>query len=644
MNLYATSPIACLDCNSFRDDSTIGRMWIDGDHPGFKGEDDWGIRNDGERQIVGASEAEELESKPEPEPPSTQEETLESLKNLKRDGQQEREEALELEEAQRERYKKKKNRWSVGGTKKREHDQTPIESRDNSDSDDVDPLDDLGTGSRRLRRRTCGGEDAMKRRCIVLDTPLTEVQENEDTNGFNDVISSRRKKFDSSLNEDLDMSSSELDAEGDVLARMVAVDNEDKAEASKIKSEQTEPLHDGAVDPNLAVKLPSVEDPEYFDKDLHEEGPSPRAVVERAAEQQDASVTYSDSDGQNYLASLFSFGQSSVTSQTSIMSDSIASTALEQLVSLLLEQESLRLLCVQAVEHASIGPARFERNFQRLLKEYARALEESLSDGSHKRKVEAVRFVHDRARITAGRVRRACDKSNGDRTLNLPLTEDDKRRKVEEYLDRLHGDESEHELAREAQDSSEDSNDDSDGEERTTTAHLNAVRDFLVNGPPFQRLCQNLASFILPSWEKRLSNLSASLSKGADRLGLSKDEIELVKLTVAKFAEADLNSIVLLKSHKQSWSERLQTQSEKETRTTWDWWPLAKPRPAARQGWNLIEWQCVSDEMIFQRAHQSMFCRPVLPLTFLELRRETLGSITEHTSPRISPDADRRPR
>lgn len=136
------------------------------------------IAYDDESLHVQPDETEEAESEEDvPEAPLEQEDILESLKNLKCGGQQEREKAQEFEEAQRERYKKKKNRWSIGGTKKRSHTQS-IGSK-SSDNDDVDPLDDLETGSRRLRRRTYGREDAERpnRSSLLFEIPPAEIEE-----------------------------------------------------------------------------------------------------------------------------------------------------------------------------------------------------------------------------------------------------------------------------------------------------------------------------------------------------------------------------------------------------------------------------------------------------------------------------------
>lgn len=152
-----------------------------GDDSDFEAEEisDDDIAYDDESLHVQPDETEEAESEEDdtPELVAQQEDILESLKALACGGQEEREKAQMFEEAQRERYKKKKNRWSIGGGKKRSHTQS-IGSK-SSDNDDVDPLDDLETGSRRLRRRTYGREDAERpnRSSLFFEIPPAEIEE-----------------------------------------------------------------------------------------------------------------------------------------------------------------------------------------------------------------------------------------------------------------------------------------------------------------------------------------------------------------------------------------------------------------------------------------------------------------------------------
>jgi hypothetical protein len=141
------------------------------------------IGYDDETEQVQPDETEDAESEEETtEPVLDQEDILDALKNLKCGGLEEQEKAQEFEEKQRERYRKKKNRWSLGGTKKRSHAQSV--GSDQSDNADIEPLDDLNVhdasaSARRLRRRTYGREDAERpnRNSLLLERPPAEIEE-----------------------------------------------------------------------------------------------------------------------------------------------------------------------------------------------------------------------------------------------------------------------------------------------------------------------------------------------------------------------------------------------------------------------------------------------------------------------------------
>jgi hypothetical protein len=303
---------------------------------------------------------------------------------------------------------------------------------------------------------------------------------------------------------------------------------------------------------------------------------------------------YSDSDEDSYQHSFFSIGQSSATSQISIISDSISNPALEQLVSLLLGQEALKLLCVEAIETIGIGPDRFERNFRTLLKGYAAELRKSVTD-AQRQQLAAASFVAYRARIIAARVRQFCNEGYEGRRLKLPTTKEDKIGQVEKNLEGLDIKDPQGTPSRGDDGSSESSADDnsSGGEGSGNTTHLSAVRDLLINGTAFQTLCDNLASFIRPSWERRLDNFGRSVSKGKDVFRLSEDDLARLKLLIANITEVDLHSIVIYESYEQTWYERMQVRLEKETRTTWNWWPLSQPRPKPRKDRSFIKSRCV---------------------------------------------------
>ena len=108
---------------------------------------------------------------------------LDSLKDLTCGDKEELERARRFETAQRETYRRRKKRWSVGGYKKRSHAQSV--GSQSSGHEDVEPLDHVhpmhlpGEHPRRLRRRTQGPEEAERpsRTSLIFEDPPRELEE-----------------------------------------------------------------------------------------------------------------------------------------------------------------------------------------------------------------------------------------------------------------------------------------------------------------------------------------------------------------------------------------------------------------------------------------------------------------------------------
>jgi len=140
------------------------------------------IGYDDETEIVRPDQTEDAESEHGDTDASgqQQQDLLDALKNLQCGGPQEQEKAQEFEVAQREKYIKRRKRWSQGGLGKRSHAQSI--GSDSSDNADIEPLDDihqLGASARRLRRRTYGPVDGERpnRTSLILDNPPAEIEE-----------------------------------------------------------------------------------------------------------------------------------------------------------------------------------------------------------------------------------------------------------------------------------------------------------------------------------------------------------------------------------------------------------------------------------------------------------------------------------
>jgi hypothetical protein len=105
---------------------------------------------------------------------------IDRLKELNCGGKEESERARRFESAQREAYRRRKKRWSIGGYKKRSHAQSV--GSQSSGHEDVEPLDNIqlpGASARRLRRRTQGPDEVERpsRTSLMFDDPPKELEE-----------------------------------------------------------------------------------------------------------------------------------------------------------------------------------------------------------------------------------------------------------------------------------------------------------------------------------------------------------------------------------------------------------------------------------------------------------------------------------
>ena len=105
---------------------------------------------------------------------------IDRLKDLNCGREEELERARQFERTQRENYRRRQKRWSMGGYKKRSHAQSV--GSQSSGHEDIEPLDDIqlpGASARRLRRRTQGPEDQERpnRTSLMFDDPPRELEE-----------------------------------------------------------------------------------------------------------------------------------------------------------------------------------------------------------------------------------------------------------------------------------------------------------------------------------------------------------------------------------------------------------------------------------------------------------------------------------
>jgi hypothetical protein len=112
--------------------------------------------------------------------------------------------------------------------------------------------------------------------------------------------------------------------------------------------------------------------------------------------------TGDDSDRESHPPSLSSIGTPSASSITYLGSHPVIDTAVQQIVELLLAEQHLRELCLEAVDSPYVGHARFQRYFRRVLRLYAGGLQGLATTQNEK---ECATFVNTQAGVIAIGVR-----------------------------------------------------------------------------------------------------------------------------------------------------------------------------------------------------------------------------------------------
>ncbi|MCJ1438964.1 hypothetical protein MMC27_008354 [Xylographa pallens] len=167
--------------------------------------------------------------------------------------------------------------------------------------------------------------------------------------------------------------------------------------------------------------------------------------------------------------------------------------ALQQLVSLLAGDTGLGPLLEVAI--SSLSPAKFERNFAKLLKTYAVDLKSYALDELEK---GAVRLVYSQRRHLANSLRRIYNPDTADSLQilqNLRLQSSAKAEQLDKYLQDTYP------VRKPADPDDGQSSDDSDMDDPVLPylRTLERVIEFLIGGTPFQKLEGGLVDFLYPS-------------------------------------------------------------------------------------------------------------------------------------------------
>ena len=192
--------------------------------------------------------------------------------------------------------------------------------------------------------------------------------------------------------------------------------------------------------------------------------------------------------------SIFSTNSMSLFSQYSAQD---LESAIEELVTLLANDEVLKPLYLLAVQSKSIGGDRLENNLRRLLGSYSYDLGKTAKDALER---GAAHLVRSRARYAANAIRRKFELRNEDVGIVLSVREESNISSDEDGLD------------------------ESDGEDIPS---LTQVKLFMVSGDAFDNLRRNLQNFVCP--EKAQEPLQLPMQQEKVEQSLSQRELETEK-------------------------------------------------------------------------------------------------------------------
>jgi hypothetical protein len=307
-------------------------------------------------------------------------------------------------------------------------------------------------------------------------------------------------------------------------------------------------------------------------------------------------------------------------SSSHLSADKSEFRAVEELVALLLDDETLNTLYSAALHSPKIGPERFERNFGRLLSLHSIDLREAAQTPLHR---EAAHFVQSRARYVANSIRKTCG----------PDDQHDTRLNLFEELGRLihvWNDPSAVLPNRdEARDFGGEEFDGSDTIENDMSVlqSLANVKEFMVSGDAFRNLQQSLKDFVHPPSGKGVNigpsadgkhtstntHIAISLVQGPSSEGIAEEKSVLLEESQYDFPDyLSLSSPTILIDHGRSVRftpsalfaspglvDQAKRMVEVSLRCPIIWWPLQPRREACPKDYIRVSWDCVN-------AHPSM--------------------------------------
>jgi hypothetical protein len=283
---------------------------------------------------------------------------------------------------------------------------------------------------------------------------------------------------------------------------------------------------------------------------------------------------FSDNDStiSNGLDSIFS-DQDSVSSASSFQSSTLQIAGRKLLADLLWQDLRLREILVVGANDDRIGPDRLERNFARVVKQFAADLEEEAESKPHR---DAAKFIRRQSKRVAREIR---SRLNSRRSSG----------KTEPRAEPLHNP------------PNLESESESDIDHYDDEYDLASARGFVESSFALATFFRSLKDFVCPTFSSKLGDLVGK----ARQHGISELEVKHIQAILTELRKVNPVDILIVDNHCPSWLDQAKTSVEDWTGEEWNWWPLQRPRRSCTERSSGVEWSCVSTILVHDSSGNS---------------------------------------
>jgi hypothetical protein len=284
----------------------------------------------------------------------------------------------------------------------------------------------------------------------------------------------------------------------------------------------------------------------------------------------------------------------------------------DEFIAILLRDEELKSLFTSAIQGDQVGAEKFERNFQRILEQYALDLKK---EATNKQQEAAISFIRSRARYISSGVRRKFDPQNDDKEnfTKLKAQLNQKGIGVDTFLEglepsgsgswppldspvRVGGQENENENRKMVESGAENSSSDdgaTEGNHFEEPFQISLVREFMTSSQAFRLFYENFRQFVHPTFKSKLVRLIERLSGPEYADSISSSSISKLKTLVPEIEDINPSQIDVSYEEELGLLNRLKGAIEDLSGENWDWWPLKPRMRPLSPGSARLHWRCV---------------------------------------------------